>query len=276
MPPALIVIGCILAFFVLLFTVRVRVNIKMKDELELTVIAFGARIRILPKKPKKYNLKKYTLKKIQKRDEKAALKAQKKAEAKAKKKKEKAEVKKKAKALTKEQKKAIKAKKKASRPPIPDMISLFKEVIGLFFGSFFSKFHFHVAKIIIKVGGSDAAKIATTHGAICAALGPTLCFIDRHSNLHTKRRTVVYIEPDFTSKKISMDIDVGFSLSLGGVLSAAIKAGWRFIMGWTQIKPTPPTDANNSTSSQKPTPVVNQTPSSSELKAPQDDTKTEN
>ena len=276
MPPALIVIGCILAFFVLLFTVRVRVNVKMKDELELTVIAFGARIRILPKKQKKYNLKKYTLKKIQKRDEKAALKAQKKAEAKAKKKKEKAAAKKKAKALTKEQKKAIKAKKKASRPPIPDMISLFKEVLGIFFGTFFSKLHFHVAKIIIKVGGSDAAKIATTHGAICMALGPTLCLIDRHSNLHTKRRSVIYIEPDFTSEKINMDIDVGFSLSLGGVLSAAIKAGWRFIMGWTQIKPTPPTDGNDSVGAQKPAPVTNKEEPSYENTTSQDDAKTEN
>lgn len=237
---ALIVIGCILGFFVLLFCVRVRVNIKMKDELKLSVIAFGVKIKILPKKPKKYNLKKYTLKKIQKRDEKAALKAKKKEEAKAKKKKEKEEKKKAAKALTKEQKKAIKAKKKASRPPIPDMISLFKEVIGLFFGTFFSKLHFHVAKIKIKVGSSDAATTAVLHGAICAALGPTLVFIDRHSNLHTKRNYIIYIEPDFTSDKIDMDIDLGLSLSLGGVLSAAIKAGFKFIMGWTKIKPTPP------------------------------------
>ena len=237
---ALIIIACIVAFFALLFCVRVRVNIKMKEELELSVIAFGVKINILPKKPKKYKLSKYTLKKIAKRDAKAALKAQKKAEAKAKKKKEKEEKKKAAKALTKEQKKAIKAKKKASRPPIPDMISLFKEVIGLFFGTFFSKLHFHVAKIKIKVGSSDAATTAVLHGAICAALGPTLVFIDRHSNLHTKRNFIIYIEPDFTSDKIDMDIDLGLSLSLGGILSAAIKAGFRFIMGWSKIKPTPP------------------------------------
>lgn len=242
--PAMIIIGSIIAFFVLLFTVRVRVNVKMKEELELSLIVFGAKIKILPKKPKKYDLKKYTLKKIQKRDEKAAAKAQKKAEAKAKKKKEKDEKKKAAKALTKEQKKAIKAKKKASRPPIPDMISLFKEVIGLFFGTFFSKFHFHVAKIKIKVGSNDAATTAILHGAICAALGPTLTFIDRHSNLHTKRNYTLYIEPDFTSDKIDIDIDLGFSMSLGGVLSAAIKAGFRFIMGWTKIKPTPLQEPN--------------------------------
>lgn len=240
--PALIIIGSIIAFFVLLFTVRVRVNIKMKEELELSVVAFGAKIKILPKKPKKYNLKKYTLKKIAKRDEKAAAKARKKADAKAKKKKEKEEKKKAAKALTKEQKKAIKAKKKASRPPIPDMISLFKEVIGLFFGTFFSKLHFHVAKIKIKVGSNDAATTAVLHGTICAALGPTLTFIDRHSNLHTKRNYTIYIEPDFTSDKIDMDIDLGLSLSLGGILATAIKAGFRFIMGWTKIKPTPPAE----------------------------------
>ena len=51
--PALIIIGSIIAFFVLLFCVRVRVNVKMKEELELSVVAFGAKIKILPKKPKK-------------------------------------------------------------------------------------------------------------------------------------------------------------------------------------------------------------------------------
>ena len=167
----------------------------------------------------------------------------------------------------------IKKKKKAARPPIPDMISLFKEVLGLFFGTFFSKLHFHVAKIIIKVGGSDAAKTATTHGLICAALGPTLTLIDRHSNLHVKKRSVIYIEPDFTSEKINMDIDLGFSLSLGGILSAAIKAGWRFIMGWTQIKPTPHADENNSAGAKKP--ATNKKASSSENKLSKGGTKSE-
>lgn len=243
---ALIIILSIIAFFVLLFLIRVRVCIKLHDSVfELAIMVFGIKIKILPKKPKKYNLKKYTLKKIRKRDEKARIKEEKKAQAKKEKQKAKAEKKKQAAALTKAEKKAIKAKKKAAMPKIPDMISLFKEVLGIFFTRFFAKFHFHVAKIIIKVGSNDACTTATLYGAICAALGPALTFIDRHSNLHTKKNFQIYISPDFTSEKLDIDIDLGFSMSLSGILSAVFKAGFKFLFGWISIKPTPENEEQN-------------------------------
>jgi len=83
--PALIIIGCIILFFVFLFTVHAYITIEMTDDVALTVRVLGIPIRILPKKPKTYNTKNYTLKKIRKRDAKAAAKAAKKAEAKKKK-----------------------------------------------------------------------------------------------------------------------------------------------------------------------------------------------
>ena len=106
---ALIIIGAIVALFVLLFTVRVRVDLEMSDELHLSVLAFGYRIKILPKKEKKYNLRDYTPKKIAKRDKIAAEKAAKKAEAAKLKKKSKAKKKQSEAKLTKAEKKAIKA-----------------------------------------------------------------------------------------------------------------------------------------------------------------------
>ena len=72
---ALIIIGIIAAIFVALLTIRVRVNLEMSDELRLSVIAFGVKINVLPKKPKKYKLSDYTPKKIAKRDKIAAEKA---------------------------------------------------------------------------------------------------------------------------------------------------------------------------------------------------------
>ena len=78
--PALIVIGCIILFFVVLFTVHINVRIAMGDDMTLVLKVFGIPIKILPKKPKTYNPKNYTLKKIRKRDAKAAEKAAKAAE----------------------------------------------------------------------------------------------------------------------------------------------------------------------------------------------------
>ena len=60
---ALIVIGCILLFFIILFGAHAFITIDVTDEFALTVRFLGIPIRILPKKPKKYKLSHYTLKK---------------------------------------------------------------------------------------------------------------------------------------------------------------------------------------------------------------------
>ena len=58
---ALIVIGCILLFFIILFGAHAFITIDVTDEFALTVRFLGIPIRILPKKPKKYKLSHYTL-----------------------------------------------------------------------------------------------------------------------------------------------------------------------------------------------------------------------
>lgn len=239
---ALYIILGIIALFVFLFTVRVRVTVDMGEELHLWVSVLGIKINILPKKQKKYKLSNYTLKKIAKRDRKKAIKDAKKAEAKAKKaalkqakKKNKKEEESK---LTKEEKKARKAAKKASSPRTTDMIKLVISIIKFFFPSIFLKFHFHVARIKIKVGGADAAKTALTYYAISNALGPALSFIDKHSHLHGMRRAEIEIAPDFLSEEIKADIKLGFSTSLGGILGVLIKTGIKFLFGYLKIKPS--------------------------------------
>ena len=243
---ALIVIGVIVAIFVALFTIRVRVNLEMNDELHLSVIAFGVKINILPKKPKKYKLSDYTPKKIAKRDKKAAEKAKKKAEAakakqaaKAAQKKRKADT---AAKLTKADKKALKARKKAARPAIPDMIELFSRILKIFFSGLFSKFHFHVARIKIDVGSDNAATTAMMCVGIRTGIRPVLGFLAKHSNLHGMKNADISITPNYLSEEIKADVKLGFSTSLGGILGVAIRAGFSFLFGWIKIKPTVPED----------------------------------
>ena len=237
---------CILAFFVLIFAMRVRVTVEMKEDsdLALTVTVLGINIKILPKKPKKYNIKNYTPKKIAKRDKKAAEKAEKKRIAAAKKKADKAEKKKQKKEeaakLTKAEKKAIKARKKAKRPPIPDMLSLFLRVIKILFSGLFSKFHFHVARLRIKVGSSDAATTALMYVAICQAINPVLNFLAKHSNLHGRKNADIDVSPNYLSEELKIDIKLGFSTSLGGLLGALFRTGFSFIFGWMKIVPSVP------------------------------------
>ena len=239
---ALYVILGIIAFFVLIFSVRVRVTIDMAQEMRLWVSVLGIKINVLPKKPKKYKLGNYTLKKIAKRDAKKAAKDKKKAEAAAlKKKKKDAEKKAKKEAeakLTKAERKAKKAAKKASSPPLPDLISLLLKVLGFFFPGIFAKFHFHVARIKLKIGGADAAQIALTYYAVSNALGPVLSFIDKHSNLHGMSRSEIEVVPDFLSEEIKADVKLGFSTSLGGILGILLKTGFKFLFGFIKIKPS--------------------------------------
>lgn len=235
---ALYIILGIIALFVLIFSIRIRVTVDMGEELRLWVSVLGIKINILPKKQKKYKLSNYTLKKIAKRDAKKAKKDAKKAAAKAEKQAKKDAKKKEEAKLTKAEKKARKAAKKASSPRLPDLIGLVIKIIKFFFPSIFTKFHFHVARIKIKVGGADAAKIALTYYAISNALGPALSFIDKYSNLHGMRRAEIEIAPDYLSEEIKADIKLGFSTSIGGVLGTLIRAGFKFLFGYIKIKPS--------------------------------------
>ena len=222
----------------------------MAEELKLDVSVLGIKIGILPKKPKKYKLSNYTLKKIAKRDQKKAQKEAKKAEAAALKKKKKAEEQKKKqssqKKLTKEELKEQKRRKKASRPPLPKLVVLLRDTLGFFFPSIFGKFHFHVARIKLKIGGKDAAETALTYYAVTNALGPVLGFIDRHSNLHGFKRAEIDISPDFLSEEIKADVKLGFSTSLGGILGSFLKTGFKFLFGFMKIKPSAPVTTNSS------------------------------
>ncbi len=224
-------LGLIVLLLTLMIAVRVKVNLKIQDELSLFISFLGVRIQILPKKKKKYKLKNYTLKKIRAREEKQAKKDAKKAQKKA----EKAAAKKakgKKPKLTKEEK----AAKRAERPSIPDMASLFIELLNLLPRTFLARFHFHIAKLHITVGGDDASKSAITYGAICGALYPLLEFLDRHSNLHRKNADI-HVDVDYTAEKIKFDGDVAFSMSIFGLLAIALKLAFKFLVGWIKIKP---------------------------------------
>ena len=251
----MIVFLIILAFFVALFSIRIRVNLEMNDELKLSVLAFGIKINILPKKPKKYNIKNYTPKKIAKRDKAAAEKAAKQALKKAEKKKQKEANKQKKKEeqakLTKAEKKAIKAKKRASMPPIPEMLSLFMRIIKLFFSGLFSKFHFHVARIHIKIGSADAATTAMLWCAISTGLKPILIFLDKKSNLHGMKTADIKITTDYLSEEIKADVKLAFSLSIGGVLGVLFRTAFSFLFGWLKIKPSVPADPTEKKSADK-------------------------
>lgn len=238
-----IIIGCIILLFVLLFTVHAYITIEMAEDMALTVRVLGIPIRILPKKPKQYKISRYTLKKIRKRDAKAAKKAAKKAESKKKKQAEKEQKKAEKKAelakMTPEERRALKEKKKAGKPALTDLIPLICRVIGLFFSRFFGKLHIKVAKLHVRVGASDAMQAAMIYGVANQAVQYLVEFLRRISHVDGLKKADIRIEPDFLSDKIEFEFNMTFRVSLGNVLGAVFKAGWKFLVGFIKIKPDP-------------------------------------
>ena len=241
--PALIIIGCIVLFFVILFTVRINVRIVMKDDTALSLRILGIPVKLLPKKEKTYNPKDYTLEKIRKRDAKAAAKAIKKAESKkkkqAEKEKKKAEKKAELAKLTKEELRAMKEKKKAGRPALTDLISLVCRVLKLFFSRFFGKLHIKVAMLHVRVGAADAMQTAVIYGAANQAVQYFVEFLRKICHVDGLKKADIRVEPDFLSDKIEFEFNMTVRVSLGNVLGAVFKAGWAFLVGFVKIKPSP-------------------------------------
>ena len=45
------------------------------------------------------------------------------------------------------------------------------------------------------------------------------------------------VQVDYTAEKVKFDANVGFSLSIFGLLCVALKLGFKFLVGWMKIKP---------------------------------------
>ena len=226
----------ILAILILLFSVRIFVNLELSDELKLNIWAFGFRIKVLPKKEKKYKLSDYTPKKIARREAKRKKLEEKRAAKRAAKRAKRRELSK----LTKAERKALKKKKRESRPAVTDMITSATGILGLFFSTFFSHLHIKTSRIKIKVGGPDAAQVALRWYAIYAACDSLIAILDRNSHIHGKKNADISIEPDYLSEKIDMDIKVSFSMNLFGMLCVLIKVIVKAVVEWLNIQPQKP------------------------------------
>lgn len=228
-----IIFGVIVLLFILIFTVRVRVTLLIREEVCLYVKAFGIKIGILPKKKgKRVKVRNYTKEKIAKRDEKEEKKRLKKAEKKKQKKKQKLEKKEQQKKRPKEKVKA----EKEQKPSVIDLIKLGTKVAKYFFGGFFRRFHVHVARLRITVATGDAASTAILYGVILNAVSPLLAIIDRITNLHGRNSADISIDTDYLTDKTEMDICIAVSMSIGALLGVLIRSAFKFIFGYMKIK----------------------------------------
>ncbi len=238
---AWIVVGSVLLFLllvlVLLFTVRFYITLDMDHTMSLTVRCLLWTYKVLPKKKKDYNIRRYTLKKIRKREKKAAKKAARAASKRQKRSKEKVWERNLMHFLTPEEQRAYKRAKKATRPALSDLVPLIRRVLKLFASRFFGKVHIKVARLNVRVGSSDAMKAAVLYGVVNQSVQYLVEGLNQFTHVDGLDKAEINIAPDFLSDKIEYDFNLTVRLSLGHLVAALLKAGWKLFFGYLDIKP---------------------------------------
>ena len=229
---ALIIIGCILLFFVFLLSLKATITIAYSDELTLKVRVLGISIRILPKKEKK-GPRSMSKKKAERIREKARKKAKKKREAALAKEEEK-----------KRRKEEARGKKKKSMSEILDTLTMVRSIASEVIRRFFRHLRIDVARVHVKVATGDAATTAVAYGAACTALNILLPVLSEVKNFSLPDEKDFSVEPDFLGDTPTLDVKISFSLRVWHVFHVGLGALSKYL-GHQAKSQTPPTSANH-------------------------------
>ena len=209
---ALIIIGCILLFFIFLLSLKATITIAYSEELTLFVKVLFFKIKILPKKEKRGPFSMSAAK---------AARIRKKAEKKAAKKKQAKKEKEYKKAQQKEQEKE---KDKKSISDILDIISLIRKLVAEVIRRFFKHLRIDVARLKIKVATGDAASTAIAYGAVTQSVNLLLPVLEEVKNFKLPKMQELDIYADFTADTPTADIMLSFSLRVWHVFDVAFGA----------------------------------------------------
>lgn len=239
MIPFLIVL---LVIFIILM-LKIQVIIEYNTDVALTVKLYGLPLRILPMK--KRRVKPMTAKeaaKIRKRranaEKKKLLKAEAKKKAKAEKKKAAEEKKKRENASPEAKRKALEAKrkKKAESATLKENLDLVKKIVAFFFSRLFRHLRIDVTRIHIIIGTDEAAKTAMMYGITVQAVAYILALLDKVTNLHGLQKRDVYVDTDFLSEEMKIDVKIAFSIRLWHIFHLAFGALRRLISNRVAVR----------------------------------------
>jgi hypothetical protein len=214
--PTLIILGCIILFFVFILTLQATVTIVYAGEVQLFLRVLFIKIRLVPAKKKKYP-RSMSAKKARKIKEKMAKKEAKKL-AKKNAKKEQKET---------EQKAAAQGegkKEKKSPGEILDIVSLVANLVKKVIGKFFGHLKIKLARIRIKIATGDAATTAITYGAVTQAINVFFPLLDQIKTVKTPDAKQIEVSADFCSEESEIDIKISFALRVWHLFHVAFAA----------------------------------------------------
>lgn len=200
----LIIVGIILLLIAAILLLRIRFDIIADEEICLRLRILGLKIPLYPAKEKKVNIKKF-----------------KKGYPKERPKKEK----------RKEGSPKSPQKSDEEKMPLGDIISTVISLIKLLLSRFFKHLRLDISKIIVVVGGSDAANCAITYGIISQSVAYLLQFLDNNLNISKKRSGEINVLCDFTAESIKYDIFISASVTVWQILDIGIRLAYNYLKG---------------------------------------------
>ncbi len=206
-----LVFGCILLFFVFIFSLRARITVEYSDDIRLSVKVLFINIGILPSKPKK---KRGPQSMSKKQAQKIRAGLAKKAEKKRQKELAKQE-KKEQKKLKKEQEKKQGTEKKKKKLSLSDILALIKmatDVLKTVVVTFVSHLRVDVARCHINLALGDAATTAIAYGAVSEAVVQLFGALDSLKGFDAPEAQDISINADFLGENTTVDLKVSVSL----------------------------------------------------------------
>lgn len=218
MPVWLIVLLALVAFFVLLFLLRVRVVLTADDaKVRLTLRVLCFTFSLYP--GKRVDPRKYSPERVKKREAKKAKKAARKA-AKA------------AKKAAKQKKPAATTKKapKASEAPmtLTEKLTLVRKLLVALLRATGKHLYLRAARLHIRVATGDAATTAVAYGAVSGGVALILTVLGKFTVLHAAPPDVAVIA-DYLGEKPHIDARVVFSMRVGGAVCVLFSVAFAFL-----------------------------------------------
>ncbi|MCR4904517.1 MAG: DUF2953 domain-containing protein [Clostridiales bacterium] len=227
---ALYIILGIVLFFALLFSMKIKVYVRLTDELRIRAGFGPVLLTLIPKKNRVVREKDFTYRKHEKRlkkeDEARRKKAEKEAEkaaAKAEKAKKKAEAARLAEAAEKAAGDTDADHDANKLETILSLVSFALEEIPRFVSHFETDFRM----LSVTVCGRDAADTAVKTGTISAAASLLFELLRAKTRLHIARGAVIDVQPDFIGERTRFEVDFRFRLRLFSVVGVGLHTlGW--------------------------------------------------
>lgn len=217
---ALWILCGVLLFLALILFTPIGVELLYDGEITVSVRALCFRYRVMPKKQKKINLRKFS----KKRYEKMLAKEKKKAEKKAAKKAKKA-----ASAKEDEQAEAKEGEKGGKSKLVSDLWSM-RSLIVRTIRSFIGRIRTERMRVRLLIGSDNAAKSALIYGAASNVAVDLQEILRTQTNL--RRECEIAIGVDFTSEKTIAEAEIRLAVTVAGVIATA----FGFIVGFLKQK----------------------------------------